>query len=219
MTPITLAIVRPLAYLSLAGLALLAGCDSSSSTPSIDAPAVTDARTGAIDSPGSTVDGAPGSVDARVSAIDASVGAPDATPIASGSITLSGDQTGTFSAVAVGGTDSATGVSLVGVTAAPLPTGYTAITISVELNGALAAQDYAVADFASAAAAIGAPGNKFYLAGTGNQAAGTFGTLHLTSVEMLGQQDTTTVYTVHGSIEATLDSTPSGTTVMMSATF
>ena len=173
---------------------------------------------GSVDAPGN-----PGSVDAPVSSgsIDApgNPGSVDAPAAANASITLSGDQTGTFSAVAAAGTDTSTGTSLVGIVVPNPPSEFTAIAISVEVSGTLSAKDYATTDFTTAAAEVAAAGNKFYSASIGDNAAGSFGTLHLTSVEPLGQDGTSTVYTVHGSLDASVDAIAGGDPVTLAATF
>ena len=99
------------------------------------------------------------------------------------------------------------------------PSEFTAIAISVEVSGTLSAKDYATTDFTTAAAEVAAAGNKFYSASIGDNAAGSFGTLHLTSVEPLGQDGTSTVYTVHGSLDASVDAIAGGDPVTLAATF
>jgi len=132
-------------------------------------------------------------------------------------LTLSGDVTGDFAATATSTQLDDSRKTSVTVAATPMPSGFRALTISVEIEGAPTARDYSVSELKEANAAITTSASKMYAASLGG--VGTFSALHVTSVVALGSSGTVTTYTLHGTLDATLAPLAGGSSVTLVATF
>jgi hypothetical protein len=165
---------------------------------------------------GGTSDAGPG--DAQT--LDApSGGSLDAPPSASmGTIVLGGSLSGTMAAAVNAGQADGESISLVGITAQPLPAGYKAVNALLMIADAPMVKDYPAAALMGAVT-VTTSDDKTWTAVPG-QPVGTVGALHVTSVSVFMHTGNTTVFTLHGSFDATLaPQQQGGTNVIFTATF